>query len=39
VDSSDEALGQRVGPVAAHDVGLHLGAVSEAFIIPAEAET
>lgn len=39
VDASNEALGQRVGPVASHDGGLHLRAVSEALIVPAEAES
>ena len=38
VDPSDEALRQGVGPVAAHHVGLHLGAVGEALVVPAKAE-
>lgn len=38
MDTRDKALGQRVGPVAAHDVCLHLRAVSETFVVPAEEE-
>lgn len=35
VDVSDEVLGQWVGPVATHEVGLYLRAISEAFVVPA----